>query len=215
MWDNELYAIQLMSWRLEIVEKLEGAVRHLEEIERLEAQVERLIEIERDPVAAFERFEEIIPTVETPYIDPFKRLESIRSRGFKAIKRLVTDEWFSKLETDKRLEAINWRAERGAGWANRSYERFLLLGGFTGDCTPLVMLRILTVAVYDECDQLMHPKDYDNYRQKPPEELADYLWDTLEDQVHVCGDLMDMDERWETWTTGELLPFWEGIYYCS
>lgn len=204
-----MYAIQLMAWRLDIVEGLEGAVRHLEYIEGLEATVAHWKEIERDPVSAFERFEEIIPTVENPRIDPIERFLAIESAGLKAIKDLKKTKRLTPLE---HLGAIKWRAERGGGWADRSYTRFLLLGGFTEDCSPLVMLRLLTVGIC-ECDQLMRPENYDNYRQRPPEELADYLWDTLEDQVDVCENVMDMEEKWEKWTTGQAFRFWEVAYY--
>ena len=203
---HQLHAIQLMFWRFEVVERLEGAVRHLETIEDLEARVEHLIEIQRYPYEAIERFEAIVPTVESGHIDAFKRFEAIRSAGFEAIKRLVTVEYY-QLEADKRLEAINWRANRPS-WAERGYEVGLMMGSMM-ECTPMAILRYLTVSV-DVWDGCWHMKDYGGI-EWTPEALADALLDTLMCKCDYQTTHFIDECEWAKWTTAEFFPYWEGI----
>ena len=188
--DNQLYAIQLIGWRLDVVERLEselaGVFEQLKAIEKLEYRIERLIEIERDPYEAMTRFD----------------VKGIRSNGFAAIECLLTDEWY-QLETNKRLEAINWRANRPE-WLEWKYQAELMMVALM-DCTPLSSLRyLLRMEVWDGCRWEM--QDYGGIEEWTPEALADsMLWELALSYDYEATRFVDekMEEKWDEWTTAE------------
>ena len=196
--DNQLYAVELIGWRLDVVKDLEGRDGYLKAIEALENRVKHLIEIERDPYEAIERFEE----EEYERGCPIERLDKIRSRGFEAIKRLVTDEYY-QLEANERLEAINWRANRPE-WLEWEYQAELMMVALM-ECTPLSSLRyLLSLEVWDGCCWEM--EDYGGIEEWTPEALADsILWELAVSYDYEATRFVDekMDEKWDKWTTAE------------
>lgn len=114
---------------------------------------------------------------------------------------------FWRLEADERLEAINWRANRPS-WAEREYEVGLMMGSMM-ECTPLAILRYLTVSV-DVWDGCWQRKDYGG-KEWTPEALADVLLDELMYKCDYEATHFIDECTWAQWTTARFFACWEGI----